>query len=1721
MNLYEFKDEIIECNSLSNTCFEIDNFDIFEGDDYSCNDILKKKEKIKNISNKLNNLKEKVCKSTEYLKCVEILFNYAGNNCILEKKKESLKNDNLDDDFCNSEKDIFFDGYINYFDFFHVENFNLFFDKYFYISAVKKKRNISYNDVLKKNQQYFENFSNSKIQLSQLLDSNEDYINLKNIKNKDNGYSSYEKIGIQEIVKSDDVFDDFFKDYKNLGDQDITYNTKKKSIQKSSYDLFNKRRKLNEYTNSFNTIIESENYKSDFTNLSLENKLREEERNYKDFFEKAVENSNKCNIQRKVIIFKISNILFENNNKEKDQMVYDVNKLNDFNFHNKKNNKKKFNYDNYNLNMKMYFPEYNKFILNKSSFEENKEDKKLSDINFEKKIFFFYNSLLKLFMHINTLFRTCIELLKYNFSDLSYESKVLSNDSKKLIKLIYLFQKQEKYVISFSKYILHMAKKYFLNSKLILTNEISIIKKLIKILLKWKKIDFNILIKFTELKIKDENVYKAEIVNNNLVKYNFELRKIYFCKYNNDIVISLKKIFPLFFHSDYFDICKNQKLISINEKIKNNENLKKHCNIKIEQENDKNTFISFKSNFDFYLNNLIEECEEFKNVEEEYCFLTKVQDTNYLNYEMELNINQMKIISYLNSILINEINNSEDLKIRISSKEEEINNIFSDIKDIYNFLLKKNKNVQNISIKECSKIDDNFKNNLTKSDLENNDEIYLNNELTYGKDIITENSKRNPKNFNFNYLSSINVKEGSTENNKELEKENFIKNYYLACNNPKKRMRQNENDEININFNKKSYNNINKIYILKKMIKNIMIFLEENNFSSYETSELKNSIINDDSEKYLKEEKKINVECTQYLVKEDKLNIYLNTELEKEKKKNLEFRENSDAYRKLENQLRMELDNEKKINIELNIKLEKEKEANDEFNKYLEREKKINSELNSELEKEKKMIGELNVELEKEKNVSIELNTELEKEKKKLEKEKKMNDELNLKLEKEKKCISELNSELEKEKKVNNELNIELEKEKKTNIEFNEHLEREKKVNAYLDIELKKKEDTNNELNIALEKEKKENSKLNYELEKEKKINSELNTELEQEKKMNDELTLKLEKKNKFDSELNLELGKEKKVNSELNIELEKEKKVNSELNIELEKEKNVNSELNLELGKEKKVNSELNIELEKEKKVNSELNIELEKGKNVNSELNLELEKEKKVNSELNIELEKEKNVNSELNLELEKEKNVNSELNAELEKEKNVNSELNLELEKEKKKIKEQTDKLIEQDKLIEEMKKKLELDDKKNRDTELFNDEANFISLSKEKDEFNIIKEEEEFKKKQDEVFVEIEEVNKFEKLYEKKSNSALKSIEEYNKLYDSYIEIVLKKENLEKDFEEKMNYFNKKMSHFDKKVKYFDEKILHYKKMCNIYEKNSVKVNKFIKTLEGFIKSVEKSGDKINLNLHRKLDKIKISLKEINENSKSKIIETDNLLFDEIINEKNILLEKIADSEKEKPIYDNEMSDDLKKYMIELNFKSINELYIFHSNMLEELSLVKKNCNLLVEENIMKNKEYENHILKLSKCLSEKEKEINVINENCKSLLLELDNLKYILNDLLSFGEKKISKHNNIQIDNILRKYENIEKAKVLEKYNIMEKDLDENILKLKDGLLAKDGSMSEDDNISKDKNNSLVKSRRSSKNKNKDLIKDNNLSLHEKKKVEVIRQYDLRSSSKKK
>ncbi|SCO61842.1 conserved Plasmodium protein, unknown function [Plasmodium berghei] len=1444
--------------------------------------ILSKKEKIKIVCKKINNLKKKFYNCTEHLKCVEVLFEKSGTKCIKKIKKNKQSPNREHNRNSPAPKDIFFTGFINNLDFFNAKNLDVFFDKCCFLNNKyndkQKNSNLNFNSVhknqnakktkLKKNKNDIEedlsnksNNTDHKI-IFESPKCNNKYIKL-NSRQPDENEKDFQVENKMNEMKNDDIeinAGNMYKqtigislnDLKNenihcisktLSNEDSTNDNKRRETKLYNIDSYNnisnKRRKLSEITVDMNDMSSELKKipKQVCTQFSLEKHQNLEEsyekkENYtRDEEDQGIYSKNKY-IKKQNLILKISNIIFEGIKDEKGEKTNEISSLFQNNtkrfnllFENmESNHDKKKNIDDNIKKEYEYIVNQIDVIVNTKSQEklENKITNYQDDL--QKCLMFFNNIFLKLSVHINTLFSTCIELLKCDFSQINYYKVTELNNSRKVINLIKKYQNHQEYVIHFSKYLLQICKIFMSRNNsefgdfdgkyikdIISKKEIKTIKNLIKILNRWNKIDLNILLKLTQYKMENNtNIYQLKILNYDLVKHNFFVKKGDFLKYNNKIISSLKNICSLLFDGQLNEKIKK----NINEIEENNQNY----STQLTNENDENDHVKVAQSYDFSINTLLNECNIFSkrndsNGKNEIyqghrnkdnssegssssdedsnrdadendlyskCFDNKeTVEYNVWKYEREMKSNEMKVIINLNKILTHEINYYEFIRNATKREVDEIRNIYIYIKKIYNFLEKNNEKGSSFDLPSTQNeyvIINKFREYLLELSInKNNKEIYMANDTAHcvnnkNKNIPVINNEENCH-INFSITDDFSLLEKyNIYNNNKVVKDKYSKDAFESFETIKQN-KYSDRLEENEEFKYISYKNDNDIYNLANMIKTILVFIFKYYIKSYATT---NSTI---------------------------------------------YEENAKSY--------LYTDHEKLIvNLEENIK-------------------QIN----------------------------------------------------------------------------------------------------------------------------------KENTKNSQKLEIEKKLVINLNKELERKNKIIKEMELSLEKLTKANNEFRLQIEKEKIVSDSVFEELEAEKGRSVKLVDELETEKGRSAKLNDELETDE-------LETEKGRSVKLADELETEKGRSLKLADELETEKEKSL--KLNDELETEKEKSVKLADELETEKVRSAKLNDELETEKEKSVKLNGELESEKKKCEEKENKIMSQNKELEDMNKMR--NDNKDKESQQ-NVKNTFFSrfLKKyKKNNGNDENSSSESSSSENKITNRTMKNCKFLNENEK---------DEYGNLYYSHIESVIKNDNLEKEYDKMILDFNSKIDNFNKKVEYFDEKIKYYKNICANYEKKYIYINNCVDKLEELIIDADEKKDnkKIKINIQNKMENLKNILKELKENYKIEMIETDSMLFDEILKEKNILLKKIHNYKISN--IDNEKSEELKKYMKDMNFKTINDLFIFHINATEELNLLKDQFNQM-----------------MNNC-SVKDKELTILNENCKSLLLEVDNLKSILNDLFSYKENK--------------------------------------------------------------------------------------------------------------
>ncbi|SCN27250.1 conserved Plasmodium protein, unknown function [Plasmodium berghei] len=1703
--------------------------------------ILSKKEKIKIVCKKINNLKKKFYNCTEHLKCVEVLFEKSGTKCIKKIKKNKQSPNREHNRNSPAPKDIFFTGFINNLDFFNAKNLDVFFDKCCFLNNKyndkQKNSNLNFNSVhknqnakktkLKKNKNDIEedlsnksNNTDHKI-IFESPKCNNKYIKL-NSRQPDENEKDFQVENKMNEMKNDDIeinAGNMYKqtigislnDLKNenihcisktLSNEDSTNDNKRRETKLYNIDSYNnisnKRRKLSEITVDMNDMSSELKKipKQVCTQFSLEKHQNLEEsyekkENYtRDEEDQGIYSKNKY-IKKQNLILKISNIIFEGIKDEKGEKTNEISSLFQNNtkrfnllFENmESNHDKKKNIDDNIKKEYEYIVNQIDVIVNTKSQEklENKITNYQDDL--QKCLMFFNNIFLKLSVHINTLFSTCIELLKCDFSQINYYKVTELNNSRKVINLIKKYQNHQEYVIHFSKYLLQICKIFMSRNNsefgdfdgkyikdIISKKEIKTIKNLIKILNRWNKIDLNILLKLTQYKMENNtNIYQLKILNYDLVKHNFFVKKGDFLKYNNKIISSLKNICSLLFDGQLNEKIKK----NINEIEENNQNY----STQLTNENDENDHVKVAQSYDFSINTLLNECNIFSkrndsNGKNEIyqghrnkdnssegssssdedsnrdadendlyskCFDNKeTVEYNVWKYEREMKSNEMKVIINLNKILTHEINYYEFIRNATKREVDEIRNIYIYIKKIYNFLEKNNEKGSSFDLPSTQNeyvIINKFREYLLELSInKNNKEIYMANDTAHcvnnkNKNIPVINNEENCH-INFSITDDFSLLEKyNIYNNNKVVKDKYSKDAFESFETIKQN-KYSDRLEENEEFKYISYKNDNDIYNLANMIKTILVFIFKYYIKSYATTnstiyeENAKSYLYTDHEKLIvnleeniKQINKENTKNSQKLEIEKKLVINLNKELERKNKIIKEMELSLEKLTKANNEFRLQIEKEKIVSDSVFEELEAEKGRSVKLVDELETEKGRSAKLNDELETEKERSAKLNDELETEKEKSVKLADELETEKVR---SAKLNDELETEKEKSVKLADELETEkgrsvkladeLETEKGRSLKLADELETEKEKSLKLNDELETEKEKSVKLADELETEKGRSLKLNDELETEKEKSVKLADELETEKgrslKLVDELETEKGRSAKLNDELETEKEKSVKLADELETEKGRSLKLVDELETEKEKSVKLADELETEkgrslklvdeLETEKGRSAKLNDELETEKEKSVKLADELETEKGRSAKLNDELETEKERSAKLNDELETEKEKNAKLADELETEKGRSAKLNDELETEKEIkladeletekgrSAKLNDELETEKEKSTKLNGELESEKKKCEEKENKIMSQNKELEDMNKMR--NDNKDKESQQ-NVKNTFFSrfLKKyKKNNGNDENSSSESSSSENKITNRTMKNCKFLNENEK---------DEYGNLYYSHIESVIKNDNLEKEYDKMILDFNSKIDNFNKKVEYFDEKIKYYKNICANYEKKYIYINNCVDKLEELIIDADEKKDnkKIKINIQNKMENLKNILKELKENYKIEMIETDSMLFDEILKEKNILLKKIHNYKISN--IDNEKSEELKKYMKDMNFKTINDLFIFHINATEELNLLKDQFNQM-----------------MNNC-SVKDKELTILNENCKSLLLEVDNLKSILNDLFSYKENK--------------------------------------------------------------------------------------------------------------
>ncbi|GAW78939.1 hypothetical protein, conserved [Plasmodium gonderi] len=1660
--------------------------------------VQKKREKIIDICKKLNRFKNKVCNSTDYFKYAEVLFNKAGTKCVSRKRKKKHVKEGEHVNSSASKRDMFFRDKINYLEFFDAQKFDIFFEKYAY-EAFDEDKQISekhFTNVLESEKVDFsieKNASLGQLFPRAILPSEEGTNSCphkgKEVVEKETEHDRKRILHTTQDgnhsgcvnVKSGNLLDgEVFTNLRNTYVEELPSDNKRKNdkiCDSYVHNFMNKKMKLEEQDNGINNkIVPSYEFQINATQL-VSRKNDKLKKNKKDisvqekwmmkgiqtimsmskvrtslnpstYLEKNITIDEKNFSRKKILIFKISNIMFDHCECKKCYICEEVNKSNYLNLPRRPCNhlgKSKIKHNNNEDKAKCLWTTSNEVlysIFHKNMFADNEELEDISQVNADS--IFLYKLFLNLSLHINALFRICTELLRHNFSNLSFEHWKLSNDSKIIIQLINKYQKEERYVIRFSKYILHVLKRYITKgvnysekqihkscrhplNGVVTEFELFTLKKIMKTFQKWERIDLNILILCSQYTIpNEENVFKIEIVNHQLVKHNFALRKIHFCKINNDIIAILRKYLAIFcdpnldvrhergngtFLSDMeMDTSQIRKstenpndvnisgynvyencFTSLFQNLKNVESVKVKGTIELGNSTGKVTQITDRAikygskdrhknnDIDGYTGIFTHDWRRKKNFD-----FDELQNLNSLSRDNNHTTNHMNIIMYLNTILTSEISYSENIRVQTKKEVEQTNNLLVDVKKLHDFLKRNMKNVQNVGTidRELTTKMEEMRKNTEIISYHDVKDMHLEEQTTLDENEIYQDIyKRNTEIFN--YINDAHVQGKHASNYDILEKKNFVDDLLLFTNYTNENITGEsfEGKEMFHHF----YKNNDNICMVRCIIREISQHLDKlymnashpcNEFTSQTDA----------------------VTCMEHSKGSSKQNEGINElveELEKLKREGSQYGEFLEREKKLSTKLNIEIERQKKIINEMQIQIDNERKRSEELNLHFEREKLLNDVAFAELEGEKERSNSL----EKELDVERERSNSLEKE---LDAERERSDSLEKKLDVE----MERNDSLEKELSVERERSDSLEKELDVEIERSDSLEKELDAERERGDSMEKELDAERERSDSLEK------KLDVEMER----NDSLEKELDAERERGDSLEKELSVERERSDSLRKELEEERHIIASLRKGSE-EGKQNEELEKALEKEKERSDEMKKELEEEKERSDEMKKELEEEKERSDEMKKELEEEKERSYEMKKELEEEKERSDEMKKKLEEEKERSDEMKKKLEEEKERSNEMKKELEEEKEINAMNNSQLENQRKQT-------TQQGKELEEMKKKMYEGTNRNGNIEMKNEKGGILlcMLNNLNEAIDIVENGEIEKTLLPNIENQKEKIN----IKKKKGNKKIRDENEgqdakkYGKLYDEYVETMVKNETLEIEHEQMMIHINEKIQKFNEKVKYFDDKIEHYKDMCDAYEKKNMHIGICIQRIQELINDIQSSGDLSNVNYVEKVANIKQLAKEIKEKYISHTVGTNNLLLNEIVMEKNMLLTKLTILEKEKQNHmmkgeianiENGTDDELSKYMDEMNFKSYNDLFAFHLSILNELSLIKKWYSQFVEENLMKCREYENEIAGLNKILKDKEREIGISDENCKSLLLEVENLKYILNDLFTCGWNK--------------------------------------------------------------------------------------------------------------
>ncbi|KJP89361.1 hypothetical protein AK88_01027 [Plasmodium fragile] len=1466
-----------------------------------------KREKIKNICNKINHLKRTVCSSTDYFKCVEILFQKAGSKCDVPKRRKKHAKCGEGTVFASPEKGIFFKGKINHLDLFDTPKLCAFFEKHateVVQGAVHAEDHFAkHKDTLTNGNQFVCSLREEPlfVQKTRLPSGGEVPVQTFRLTGKDsNGCNKeWDKFICNAnstcttnyahqstwMNSGELAGQSFTKEGKTEADNAPQDNKRKNKHVNDAGDYcsFNKRMKLSECERDANAnSVSHEQLQVDAAHFApgQHGKWNDSPRGTRmkwvmqdvptSYLQQRSTITEEGPARKKILMLKVSSIMFNHEQgtgfhlrpgngalKKGNQLITPENLL--------EGRKSNQCHDGNAAHMIPVPTDEAKSGLTRKFFTDDELE---DELQIKEDIQFVYNLFCILAVHMNSLFSMCTQLLRYNFSDLGCENNELSSESKRLIKLIRDYQREERFVIQFAKCILSVRRggETYIgkgsnkdNSQrgskpsrrgTIAHLEMKTLKKIIKTLLKWEQEDENIQIMLTQNRVQNQaNTFKIEIMNHRMVKQNLDMRKLYFCKYNGELLAFLKRLSTVHSQSNWGSTeGEKNDVEGIHTRMdklegdtaqevapQNGVNVYVKCvapmwkttkgetgegirkGIELNEDAEKELGMGYKTG-------LCKTTDIFHSTNEsnDGCFgedqFEEGADNNNTplevlpNGQTNLTTNQVSVMLYLNKILTNEIRHSEDLRIRAKREVEQTEILLWEVKRLQEMLRRSGTDVKNSRTSE---------------------------RVLYK---MMQMETRSAEFFSHQDGKDMHLMEQTTFDENEMDQAIWRRDTELF---------NVTNDAHDMGGNPSCYVSAegdkcvkNRLYHLDDCTKGDLITtLPPNDGNIYKVRHMIGKIFDQ-------------------LVK-----FYVNKSY-------------ANASHPCDKDVTSKIDVEKKGGQQI---LKESIEPTEGVKKLIE----------------------------------------------------------------------------------------ELDKVKKENSQFAEFLEREKRLAAQLGLEVERQNKALMEMELQLESERKRNEELKVHVEREELVNNELLSQMEEERKVGSEAKEKL---------------------AELAAEL-------TEVATELEREKERSDSLEAELAEEK------------DKIISLETELEKERGRVASLETELEGEKDKVAS------LEEEKERLSAMKEELQAEREASALMFAQMEKQREQLTQQEEEMTKMRKRLEEQTEKSDPS-----------EVSHSSEATNELGGDKKGVSSLGEQSDKERMKQSDKERMKQSDKDRMKQSDKDRMKQSEGKKLERVPQSTDpmQYGQLYDEFVETMVEKESLEKENELMMNHFNEQIGMLGEQAKYFDHKIRHYKSLCESYERTNMQVGQCMKRMEEMIKEIEVCPDLSDVNLEEKINKIKKVANDMKDTyAMEEKVGTENLLFDEIIMEKNILMKKILHLETEiesrmgqttgEGQVCNRMdlpNEEMRKYMEEMNFKSFNDLFTFHLNILNELNVTKECYNQLVEENLMKAREYQSEIARLKKLVKDKEFEIGVSDENCKSLLLEVENLKFILNDLFSCGGGRV-------------------------------------------------------------------------------------------------------------